>query len=857
MHESTSSFGQALFDVLRDLPGDLDALERDACAHASRPLPVVTILGAYDSGKSSLVKRLLVDDRREVPPWLTVSARRETFEARECEAFGCTLRDTPGISGGNLDHERLAREALALSDAIVVTVTPQLLTSERDAILDILTGRLFTAGGLAFPPYGLHVVVSRMDEAGIDPIDDFDGYAALAKRKLAELRDILERGGVAPNAIHLHALCADPFQRTAPLRQPARSFFDDSRAWDGITEFEEMLRGLQATLPTLRAAATARYFALAATSAASTIEDQLTRQKLALDTCRTEVERLSLFEKQLDVLSSSAQSSLGGLVEQEIQSSARMHALSLAEVTQQAESALDVALGRWRNEHDAAVFKLAREAGEELAARKGSPARRSLEDMLGRAKTRSEDMSKEPIQTGFVEGLRRFGPRLADAMRALHEVKLGVSFEEASRELARVNALGSFEKYIKETGKHRILRDAVQATSIDSAVRLHGAIAAVGPLLVELGALYAEQQWERRAAAEYTRRLAELRARIGDAARAIAADEWRDWEQGVTVFRTSLHERLMPHTRLESLLAATVDQLTRTGSRLARVGAERPGTAPRDVSPVPSYSTSKSVPNVDFLLITALEEEREALLSKLPGVRKLDRDGAGTHTYYEAEVATHRKDGAVYRVIVTSLSGMGPTKAAIKASAVIQRWDPPYVLMIGIAGGIEGEVALGDVMVASQVVDYTLGKVRDDGPREERWTVSPADADLRDAAANFPTSWEDLVVQPRPADGRPQRHIGVIASGGDVIASKKQIAVYREDWPKLIGVEMEGGGMAEALHDDIKRPRFLMLRGVSDLADGEDNAEMKKRWRAYGCDVAAAYAIGLLRDGPVMARTSG
>jgi hypothetical protein len=58
-------------------------------------------------------------------------------------------------------------------------------------------------------------------------------------------------------------------------------------------------------------------------------------------------------------------------------------------------------------------------------------------------------------------------------------------------------------------------------------------------------------------------------------------------------------------------------------------------------------------------------------------------------------------------------------------------------------------------------------------------------------------------------------------------------------------------GVAAGLHHDIARPRFLMIRGVSDLADGEDNAAAKKRWRAYACDVAAAYAIGLLRDGPV------
>jgi nucleoside phosphorylase len=254
---------------------------------------------------------------------------------------------------------------------------------------------------------------------------------------------------------------------------------------------------------------------------------------------------------------------------------------------------------------------------------------------------------------------------------------------------------------------------------------------------------------------------------------------------------------------------------------------------------------------VDFLIITALEEERAAVLAKLPDHRKLDRDPLGAHTYYEATVGTRRRDGATYRVLVTSLSGMGPIKGAIKASAVIHRWRPAHVLLVGIAGGVAGEVAPGDVMVANQVVDYTVGKVRDGAPREERWVAYLADANLLDAAGNFPTGWEDLVGVAPPVETAPGRHVGVIASGGDVVASAEQIRTFLADWPKLIGVEMEGGGVAAGLHDDIERPRFLMIRGVSDLASGDDNAGTKKAWRRYACHVAAAYAIGLLRDGPV------
>ena len=80
-------------------------------------------------------------------------------------------------------------------------------------------------------------------------------------------------------------------------------------------------------------------------------------------------------------------------------------------------------------------------------------------------------------------------------------------------------------------------------------------------------------------------------------------------------------------------------------------------------------------------------------------------------------------------------------------------------------------------------------------------------ASLLNAANAFREGWTDLVTLARPeGTDTPARHAGGIASGGDVIASKDLIAAYRKDMPKLIGVEMEGGGVAAALHGHVLRP---------------------------------------------------
>ncbi|HEY4388678.1 MAG TPA: hypothetical protein VGN34_29865, partial [Ktedonobacteraceae bacterium] len=80
-----------------------------------------------------------------------------------------------------------------------------------------------------------------------------------------------------------------------------------------------------------------------------------------------------------------------------------------------------------------------------------------------------------------------------------------------------------------------------------------------------------------------------------------------------------------------------------------------------------------------------------------------------------------------------------------------------------------------------------------------------------------------------------------------VVALKDVLDRYRSVWPKLIGVEMESGGVASAVYQSVDQPGFLMIRGVSDLADMHKD----DTWRSYACHVAAAYTLAFLQSGPV------
>ena len=257
---------------------------------------------------------------------------------------------------------------------------------------------------------------------------------------------------------------------------------------------------------------------------------------------------------------------------------------------------------------------------------------------------------------------------------------------------------------------------------------------------------------------------------------------------------------------------------------------------------------------IDFVIITALEEEREAVLSKLPFAKKLPPSNEDVRVYYYSQIPVHLSDGSfdTYDIIILSPLDKGRVEASTATSDAIRRWQPRFVLLVGIAGGInDAGISLGDILISNQIVDYSLQKIQEDGAKV-RYVVHQAAPRLLNAAQNFylDKCLELLEIQP-PQEITPKRFVGAIASGDKIIAFGNVLKKYQNDWPKLIGVEMEAAGVAAASFQSANPPGFFMVRGVSDLADSDKDSSDTKKWRSFACDVAAAYTIALLQSGPI------
>jgi nucleoside phosphorylase len=243
---------------------------------------------------------------------------------------------------------------------------------------------------------------------------------------------------------------------------------------------------------------------------------------------------------------------------------------------------------------------------------------------------------------------------------------------------------------------------------------------------------------------------------------------------------------------------------------------------------------------VDAAIITALADELDAVLGQLDRFRTIHApDG---RIYYEATTKHNCK------LVVTCMTSMGTIDAALVTNDLLALYEPNRVLLTGIAGALSDDVALGDIVVAEQVVDYELGKIRDK-ETELRWSVYRNDPIFLHKAKQYKTEhWkDDILLQPpatAPKKFKPAVHFGVVMSGNKVIASRDAGKSLLSFWRRALAVEMEGAGVGAAVYRHNREIPFTLVKGISDRADSKKN----DGWRKYAAAASASYALNLLID---------
>ena len=242
--------------------------------------------------------------------------------------------------------------------------------------------------------------------------------------------------------------------------------------------------------------------------------------------------------------------------------------------------------------------------------------------------------------------------------------------------------------------------------------------------------------------------------------------------------------------------------------------------------------------NQTVLVITPMSLEYRAMRDQLVDCRK--------RTHPEGTIYTvGRVPGSHYDVALL-LAGEGTANAAALAERSISFLRPRAVLVVGIAGALKDDIAIGDVVVATWVHSYHGGKQDISGShaRPRGWGAShPLEQRARmvDSDGSWVTSLQPQV--------RPSIHFKPIAAGDIVLNSREApLALQlKEHYNDTAAIEMESAGVLSASHLNTSVPT-LVIRGISDRADGEKHLSDSLGLQPMAALHAAAFAAALIKD---------
>nr|WP_249196194.1 GTPase [Gluconobacter kondonii] len=218
----------------------------ELAAIAAEGRPRLYLVGDYNAGKSSFIRRLLLDAGQGTPRELQVRANPTTDHVCQYAWGNIELVDIPGFQSSNENHSETARRAFPAAAAIVYLFQPNLVTGNDMPLRSVLRGdRLL---GLVPKAARTVFIINRADELAVDPVDNPRRYKELAERKQVELSQALAERGINVPPEQILCMASDPYGRVGNSQDATRESYDEYRSWDGFCQFMNGYRSIEGEL---------------------------------------------------------------------------------------------------------------------------------------------------------------------------------------------------------------------------------------------------------------------------------------------------------------------------------------------------------------------------------------------------------------------------------------------------------------------------------------------------------------------------------------------------------------------------------------------------------------------------------
>ncbi len=220
-------------------------------------------------------------------------------------------------------------------------------------------------------------------------------------------------------------------------------------------------------------------------------------------------------------------------------------------------------------------------------------------------------------------------------------------------------------------------------------------------------------------------------------------------------------------------------------------------------------------------ILGAMEEEIHLFGDKMTGCSSETR---GQRKYISGQLFGHD--------IHLVFSRWGKVAASSTATTLIERYGVDYLIFTGVAGGVDPQLNIGDIVVADNLIQHDMDVSFLPQMKEfEIPLLGRADFPVArkevEKAIMAAENWlgQDLTKQVAAetlaqfAITAPKVTCGTIASGDQFVSSIAKVQQLREKIPNLCCVEMEGAAVAQVAYE--YGIPCLVLRTISDKADDD------------------------------------
>ncbi|MCQ2752200.1 MAG: 5'-methylthioadenosine/adenosylhomocysteine nucleosidase [Coriobacteriales bacterium] len=222
-------------------------------------------------------------------------------------------------------------------------------------------------------------------------------------------------------------------------------------------------------------------------------------------------------------------------------------------------------------------------------------------------------------------------------------------------------------------------------------------------------------------------------------------------------------------------------------------------------------------------IIAAMDREVKLIVDE---IESLKTQTIAKYDYYTGKIGR-------YDVVVVRC-GIGKVSAALCTQIMIDKFEPDLIINNGCAGALNKELKIGDIVVASHLVQWDMDLTPLGAPRGHIDALDKIRIPVCEEIADL--------MHKQLSEHKVLR--GLVATGDSFIATDDQrnhILLHFED---ALCAEMEGGAIAHVAHQN--NVDFCVIRSISDSVGDEEAVEYTK-FADHASEISAKALIKILK----------